>query len=208
MLTKSLTHGVSFGHSKVFGWNMSVRALATRCNIGRRIKDLNMNCHICSALEDSVIHALLECPLATKIQAASPFPPELWSRRYPSVLDNLMFVLDIWGPDEAGDFLAVLWEVWNSRNYFIFSSPNQTPERLAHRAIAFIHDYREARLAPYASTAIQVRKWVPPPLDIWKLNFDAGQLGEWGRGLGFTVRNSLGDVVFAGSHQFVVFPSL
>ncbi|KAJ8422352.1 hypothetical protein Cgig2_014893 [Carnegiea gigantea] len=87
----------------------------------------------------------------------------------------------------------------------IFGSRDLAFEHLAHRVIAFVHDFREARLAPRPPSDTQVGKWVPPPSGIWKLNFDAGRLGEWGRGLGFVVRNSLGDVVLAGTHQSVGF---
>jgi len=42
-------------------------------------------------------------------------------------------------------------------------------------------------------------------LGIWKLNFDAGRLGKWGRDFGFVVRNLFGDVVLVGTHQSVGF---
>ncbi|KAJ8438336.1 hypothetical protein Cgig2_013384 [Carnegiea gigantea] len=133
---------------------MSIGALATRSNLAKRISDFNMTCHIYGALEDSIIHAFLECPLASKIRASSPLPSKLWSRRFPSALDNLMYVHDTRGLDEVDT---------------------------------------------------QLGKWVPPPSGIRKLDFDAGCLGDWGRGLGFVVRDSLGDVVLAGTHQFVGF---
>ncbi|KAJ8437744.1 hypothetical protein Cgig2_009459 [Carnegiea gigantea] len=101
----------------------------------------------------------------SKIQALEHFP---------SSLDSLMFVHDTRGPDEAGDYIAVLWEVWNSRNWFIFNSPDLAPKQLARRAITLVHDFREARLAPCPPSDTQVGKCVPPPSSIWKLNFDAG----------------------------------
>lgn len=93
---------------KSFGWKMFVGALATCSNIAKRIKDYNMNCSICGALEDSVTHALLKCPLASAIWEASPFPPEVWDMRYPSILDSLMHVYESREPDDATDFLVVL----------------------------------------------------------------------------------------------------
>ncbi|KAJ8431206.1 hypothetical protein Cgig2_020317 [Carnegiea gigantea] len=125
--------------------------------------------------------------------------------RYSSIMDNLMLVHKSRGQDYAADFLTILWEVWNSRNRFIFSSPDRSYNRLAQRAIAFIRDFREAKLSPRTSPNLQAEKWVPLPWDTWKLNFDAGHLGEWGRGLGFIVRDSLGDVVLARSNQSTEF---
>ncbi|KAJ8423576.1 hypothetical protein Cgig2_002905 [Carnegiea gigantea] len=90
---------------------MCVGALATCSNIAKHIKDYNMNCSICGALEDSVTHALLECPLATAIWEASPFPPEVWDMRYSSIFDSLLQVHESWGPDDAADFLAILGEL-------------------------------------------------------------------------------------------------
>ena len=55
--------------------------------------------------------------------------------------------------------------------------------------------------SPHPFPALQTAKWAPPPLGLLKLNFDAGRLAEWGRGLGFVVRDSVSHVVLAGSNQ-------
>jgi len=157
---------------------MCYGALVICSNIAKHIKDYNMNCSICGALEDSVTSALLECPLATTIWEVSPFPPKFWDRCYPSILDGLLQVHESQGPDDAADFLAVIWEIWNSCNHFIFSSPYRSYDRLAQRAIAFIRGFREAKLPPRPFPPLQAVKWAPSPSSLWKLNFDAGRLGE------------------------------
>ena len=37
------------------------------------------------------------------------------------------------------------------------------------------------------------------------INFDAGKIGDWGRGFGFVVWDSLGDLMMAGSQQLAGF---
>lgn len=80
------------------------------------------------------------------------------------------------------------------------------PERLAQRAISFTHGHQEVRLAPRVAKNNQLVNWVPPPSVNRKLNFDAGRLVEWGRSLAFVVKDLLGDVVLAWSHQSTGFP--
>ena len=111
---------------KSFGWKMCVGALATCDNIAKCIKHFNMSFQVCGALEDSATHALLECPLTTAIWEASRFPPKLWNKRYSSIMDSLLLVHESRGQDDAADFLAILWEAWNSRNRFIFATPDRS----------------------------------------------------------------------------------
>ncbi|KAJ8431053.1 hypothetical protein Cgig2_005402 [Carnegiea gigantea] len=190
---------------KVFGWKMCVGALTTCSNLVRRTKDFNMSCHICSTLKDTTMHALLECPLALEVWSASPFNEGHWSRKFPSISECLHFVMDCLDSNAAGEFLSVLWEIWNSRNRFIFSTPDRSPEGLALRAISFIRSYREARLDTSPITKSSPENWCLPEFGRWKLNFDAGKLGEWGRGLGFIVCDSLRDIVVAGTKQIMGF---
>ncbi|KAJ8423004.1 hypothetical protein Cgig2_008689 [Carnegiea gigantea] len=70
---------------KMFGWKMLIIALATQSSLARCLKDFNMACHICGALEDNTTHALLECPLAVEIWAAGLFKSDL---RTPSIADH------------------------------------------------------------------------------------------------------------------------
>ena len=100
----------------------------------------------------------------------------------------------------------MLYGKFGTRNGFIFSIPDRSPENLAQRAISFIHGHREVKLPHSPQPCNQLGKWTPPNSGLWKLNFDAGKLGDWGWGLGFVIRDSFADVVIAGSHQSVGFP--
>ncbi|KAJ8447628.1 hypothetical protein Cgig2_031682 [Carnegiea gigantea] len=129
-----------------------------------------MNCPICGAPEDIAMHTLLECTLALEIWSASPFSADFWARHYASITDCLLHALETSDREEAGNFLGVLWKVWNCRNRHIFGSPYRLLTHLANRAIVYVR-----------------------------------KLGDWGRGLAVVVRDSLGDVVLAGSHQMAGF---
>lgn len=130
-----------------------------------------------------------------------PFHSDLWGSRFPSALDCFLGASLSLDHAALGNFLGVLWEVWNSRKRFVFGSPDLSPERLASRAIAFIQSFRDTKLHPRTSTQAQQTTWKPQEAGCWKLNFDVGKLGDWGRGLGFVIRDSVGDVVMAGSKQ-------
>lgn len=76
-----------------------------------RLRDFNMNCHVCGAHEDTAVHALLECPLTFETCSANPFTTDNWVRHYASITDCLLLALECLGHEEAGGFLGFLWEV-------------------------------------------------------------------------------------------------
>ena len=76
------------------------------------------------------------------------------------------------------EFLGVLLQTWILRNIFIFSSPNHSLSRLANRAIEYIRGYRVAKLETAHHTHAQQVKWNPPDQGYFKLNFDAGRVGN------------------------------
>ncbi|KAJ8444184.1 hypothetical protein Cgig2_031004 [Carnegiea gigantea] len=47
----------------------------------------------------------------------------------------------------------------------------------------------------------QVHHGVPPPSGLFKLNFDGGKLGDWGRGCGVICRDSNGNIIFSAAKQ-------
>ncbi|KAJ8435078.1 hypothetical protein Cgig2_032969 [Carnegiea gigantea] len=137
---------------KLFGWKLSTGALPTCSNLAQRIKDFKMSCNICGALEDNASHALFECPLALEIWSSSLFETELWSHKSPTAFDCFLCTSSALSKDGTGEFFWVLWEIWNSKNRFIFGTPDRHPRRLAKKAITFITSYGEATLDPPTSS--------------------------------------------------------
>ncbi|KAJ8451527.1 hypothetical protein Cgig2_018161 [Carnegiea gigantea] len=127
----------------------------------------------------------------------------LWEGEFPSVMDCLLLARDFLDNDELGEFVAILWEYWNSRNKFLSGTRRINLHHVGKRARAFVHNYRKVQmdsiLASKCETACSDRK--PPDAGYLKLNVDAGRLEEGNFGWGFVLRDHLGGIVMAGSCQ-------
>lgn len=79
-----------------------------------------MCCDICGTLEESDIHVLFVCPLAKEIWGKSGFEEHLWEASMPTVIDKLVLVSKPIDGERIGEFMAVIWEIWNERNRLFF----------------------------------------------------------------------------------------
>ena len=66
----------------------------------------------------------------------------LWQGGGPSALDIMGEAAKVLTIDRLAEFVAVMWECWNSRNRFIFGEQDGGRGGLAQRAINFVHNFR------------------------------------------------------------------
>ena len=99
---------------------------------------------------------------------------------------------DHFGKHDLGEFVAVLWEIWNARNRCLFGSADRDVTKLGDKAISFVWLYREACDRLDVKDRQLLDKWIPPPSGMFKINFDGAKLGALGHGWGFVVRNGDG----------------
>ena len=93
---------------------------------------------------------------------------------------------------QIGEFVAIMWEVWNERNRVIFGQRAVGMKRgLAAKVVQFVRNYNEFNGHSQQTLATQDPLWKPPDTDTYKLNFDAGMVGVDCRGWGF-VNHSVG----------------
>lgn len=124
-----------------------------------------------------------------------------WESKFRDMEDCIASTSKMVDLDKLGDFLAILWEIWNAQNRFVFRNLDRNIQSLAWRAAEFVRSYCElqARVEPTVTRHLVI--WSPPTLGLYKMNFDGGKLEETGRGRGFVIRNPLGEVVLAGIKQ-------
>ncbi|KAJ8444399.1 hypothetical protein Cgig2_026603 [Carnegiea gigantea] len=49
------------------------------------------------------------------------------------------------GADAFGDFVTILWEIWNAGNRFVFAHRDHNPTTLSKQALAFVKHFRHIR---------------------------------------------------------------
>ena len=101
--------------------------------------------------------------------------------------------------DELELFLVQAWFIWNQRNALIHGKQLQEPGILNRRAEDYLAEFRLAhsRLATNPPNSNPI-SWRPPPLNRFKLNFDAAMFKEEdASGFGAIIRNERGEVMAA-----------
>ncbi|KAJ8437526.1 hypothetical protein Cgig2_027601 [Carnegiea gigantea] len=184
---------------KLVGWRACVGSLPTAHNISSRVPDFSMTCSVYTHSEDTVTHAILECPLAVQIWGGSDLDTTLWFTRHRTLADCIAKAGENLDKDTFGDFLAVMWECWNARNLFIFRRPDNNLSVLGEGAIVFVRSFRELQnieLSP--QTTLHPTYWSPPMTGYCKLNFDVGMVAGNIAGWGFVLRDHNGNVLLAG----------
>jgi len=192
---------------KLFGWKVGVGALATKANIANRIRDFPASCELCGCTEDSAAHALFVCPVAVAVWSESGMAEDLWGVGPWSAAEQLVRVAAVLDVQKLGDFVAIMWAIWNERNRVLFGNALfRSGSGIASRAIQFVRGFDEFKSQSLVQRGVVVEgrtssMWSPPEMGVLRLNFDAGLVGDGGYGWGFVVRDHLGDIILMGVQQ-------
>ena len=68
---------------------------------------------------------------------------------------------------------VILWNIWNSRNAFIFDSKVDKPRQINVKAVEYLQWYQSIQSRRKDDVKPKVDKWKPPPQTCLKLNVDA-----------------------------------
>ncbi|MBA0633992.1 hypothetical protein Godav_025453 [Gossypium davidsonii] len=90
----------------------------------------------------------------------------------------------------------VIWNIWNSRNNALFCEKEKVARLIWERARTLGDDFRIFNLSHVAMKPRPPRsqRWVKPPIDVIKINVDAG-IHDTVVGIGIFVRDSDGFVL-------------
>ncbi|KAG8489401.1 hypothetical protein CXB51_017851 [Gossypium anomalum] len=130
-------------------------------------------CPRCKAKEETLIHALKDCPSARAILTIGGLDNRLIEGNYSRCIDWLEDVLRVIDLKATADFFKLLWNSWNCRNNFMFKVIPATP----------VHN-----------------TWLKPPDGYVKINFDVA-VSDGMVGFGVIARDSDGFVI-SGSGGF------
>jgi len=94
-------------------------------------------------------------------------------------------------------FLVQAWIIWKQRNVVVHEGQLKDPGWLNKRVAEYLEEYKNAQENLATSNAVPSRIiWQTPPLDEYKLNFDAAIFSDLQcSGFGAIIRNTNGEVM-------------
>ncbi|KAF5481550.1 hypothetical protein F2P56_002191 [Juglans regia] len=115
-----------------------------------------------------------------------------------SFKDILTFLMDHFSPLEIIEFAIIAKTIWSRRNNWLFEQQFQSPYQvsiLIQTELSSIKLWIENGTKQKVTQAARVNRWIAPPLDMFKANWDAAidKINSW-VGIGVIVRNSEGAV--------------
>ncbi|KAK5835784.1 hypothetical protein PVK06_011492 [Gossypium arboreum] len=159
-------------------------------------------CPRCQNKDESLIHALKDCPKAQGIIVAGGLNNKLLEGDYTECIDWLEDVFRELDKKAAADFLTLLWNSWNDRNNMVFKGKMDDAFLIWERAQALSKDFRIFNLTepPVIPSTPMNKVWKAPPTGYIKVNVDAA-VSDGCSGFGVVVRDNDG-FVMGGCYKF------
>ena len=135
--------------------------VAVTRNLARRNMRCDNYCPRCGELEESVTHAIFECPPALQVWSLSSTPTGPGIFRVPSVYTNMDFLFwrknAIIKPDQDRDpYPWLIWYIWKARNKKLFSGIDRDPLELVRHAESECQAWFEAnKVVPYKTLMLR-----------------------------------------------------
>ncbi|KAA3480405.1 reverse transcriptase [Gossypium australe] len=160
---------------KIFSWQIGHNILPTYDNIARIRQGFNNICPRCKSREETLIHALKDCPKAQDILVADGLNNRLLEGEYNECIDWLEDVFRELGNKAAADLLSLLWNSWNDRNNMIFKEKMDAAVVIWERSQILSKDFRIFNLIkPSVISQTPTNKgWTKPLMGYVKVNVDA-----------------------------------
>ncbi|MFQ6634958.1 hypothetical protein Gotur_012113, partial [Gossypium turneri] len=184
---------------RIFCWRVAHDILPTYQKISSIHQEFKKDCLRCRACDETLIHALKDCPTAREILVLGGLNNNLLVGDFSQCIDwieDLMRVLDL---KTVSDFITTLWNSWNNRNNFIFRGKEDEARVVWERAVTLCHDFRIHNLVnkPLLPVSLIEKSLMEHPHDTMKINFDAA-VSSKKMGYGMIARDSDGFVLGGG----------
>ncbi|KNA02870.1 hypothetical protein SOVF_214550, partial [Spinacia oleracea] len=124
-----------------FLWRACKGTLATMGVLFRRHIRPTMECTVCGALDETIIHALFECKHSQVIWESSEFLDILKDAPTSSFADRLVWAAGKMTQDKLRLFSTLAWAGWCCRNKAVFDCGNTEPIQVAAGFARLVTDY-------------------------------------------------------------------
>ena len=156
---------------KTFLWMCTHNSIGVRSCLMRRGVCEEVMCPICQEVEESILHALRDCPWAKAIWnhlGRVEVDQDFWSSELPDWLSrngNQRSTSVTMNPPWKTLFSFVIWNIWKSRNNFILQRKRlnqQLHVEILNQTVEFIHCIASPRLMTYR--CVKRIRWEKPPI--------------------------------------------
>ncbi|MBA0739979.1 hypothetical protein Gogos_013204 [Gossypium gossypioides] len=146
--------------------------------------------------EESLIHALKECPKVRETLIIGGLNNRLLDGNYVRCIDWLEDILRELDSKAAADLFTLLWKCWNNRNKMVFQGKDNPAMMVWERTQTLSNDFRIFNLnePPVIPPTPVCKGWRKPPKYFIKINVDAAVLNR-NVGYGAIVRDADGFVI-------------
>ncbi|KAL6566692.1 hypothetical protein OROMI_015096 [Orobanche minor] len=181
---------------KVFLWKCAKNILPVKANLTKRGVNVDPICPRCGENEETVQHALRDCPWSSFLWQISPlrFGGKLLQHGT-HMTEWFSEVLKIQCKDSKRLFGALLWTLWGARNKLIFDRKVLPQNQCTLLATRVILERDATAIQQTEAAAIIPDIWEPPDVDWLKINSDASLRSGCGTGVGAIIRDSRGEVL-------------
>ncbi|MBA0608741.1 hypothetical protein Godav_020928, partial [Gossypium davidsonii] len=137
-------------------------------------------CPRCGSEEETLMHALKDCPKARAVLIHGGFDNALLDGSYWRCVDWIEDVARSLDKKALSDFVTVLWNIWNSRNNKVFRNTEEDAKAIWDRAATLNRDFRTFNFMerPMIPKPVEEKGWQKPRLGVVKINFDAAVEGR------------------------------
>ncbi|KAK6138511.1 hypothetical protein DH2020_027750 [Rehmannia glutinosa] len=184
---------------QVFLWKVANGILPVKTALSRRRIGLNPMCIRCGLEDETMEHALRDCPWSNFYWRASPLRLDhLANISNASIIDMVMEMAQAGNTEVEETFSMLLWALWYARNALIFNGKELSHVDCFLMATTSLHNYQDGRRKQLAKSHAQMPKpagqWRKPREGVLKINTDASMIQLEGTGIGAVVRDHHGDI--------------
>nr|XP_023927696.1 uncharacterized protein LOC112039084 [Quercus suber] len=176
-------------------WCANLDALPTRVNLMKRKVVTDPTCQVCGIEQESTLHALWSCPKLNEVWAMHFGSLRSKARKCSTFLEVFRMCME---KSHATDMFAILAsQIWFRRNKLRLVEEVADLKLLNSMTRDALQEFQHANItAPKPPPAQSHTKWMPPPTDWVKVNFDGAVFQESGEaGLGTIIHNDHGLVM-------------
>ncbi|KAH1039298.1 hypothetical protein J1N35_041041 [Gossypium stocksii] len=170
--------------------------MPTNCKIASIRPNFNPGCQRCGAENETLLHAIKDCPSARAILSCSRLDDRLISGNFEQCIDWLEASMRLLDKTALEDFIIFLWNSWNSRNNFTFRGKEEGASMIRDRAFTLSNDFRVHNLShkPIIPFTPACNNWKKPKKGFVKIHIDA-MVSNGRMGYGVITRHEKGFMI-------------